>query len=123
MVSMAWGHLPSAPVYITKTIDARRLGPTQHSAKMPSPTITAHVAPKLERGNCDSQLASNLGTAGAPPNPLHIARIPVQLDYLRQFARDIAYIKTPNQTEATRPIKKRIYETLILMAAAGKHPR
>jgi hypothetical protein len=23
MISMAWSHIPSAPVYITKTIDAR----------------------------------------------------------------------------------------------------
>ena len=69
MVLMAWSHLPSAPVYITKTIDARRLGPTQHSGKMSSPTITAHAAPKSEIGKRDSQLASNLGTEGATPQP------------------------------------------------------
>ena len=34
----------------------------------------------------------------------------------------MAYIEPPNRTDATRTFKKRIYETLILMAAAGKTP-
>jgi hypothetical protein len=34
----------------------------------------------------------------------------------------MAYIEPPTQTEATRTFKKRIYETLFLMAAAGKTP-
>jgi hypothetical protein len=123
MVSMARSHLSSTPVYITKTIDARRLGPTQHGGKMPSPTITAHVASKSGSGNRDSQLASILGTEGATPQPPHhIARKPVQLDYLRQYVRDMAYIEPPNRTEATRTFKKRIYMRMILMAAAGKTP-
>jgi hypothetical protein len=63
------------------------------------------------------------GLRGQHHNPPHITRIPVQLDYLRQYARDMAYIEPPNRTEATRTFKKRIYETLILMAAVGKtHP-
>ena len=122
MVSMAWSHLSRAPVYITKTIDARRLGPTQHGGKMPSPTITGRVASKSERGNRDSQLASNWGLRGQHHSPPHIARIQVKLDYIRQYARDMLYIESPNRTEATRTFKKRIYETLILMAAAGKTP-
>jgi len=56
---------------------------------------------------------------GRHHNAPHIAHIPVQLDYLRQYARDMAFIEPPNQTEATQT---RINETLILMAAAGKTP-
>ena len=34
----------------------------------------------------------------------------------------MVYIEPPNRTEATRTFKKRIYETVILMVAAGTTP-
>ena len=63
---------------------------------MPSPTITSHVALKSERENRDSQLASNLGTEGTTPQPPSYRAHTGQLDYLRQYARDVAYIEPPN---------------------------
>ena len=63
-----------------------------------------------------------MGAEGTPSQPPHIAFILVQLAYLRQYGRDMAYIVPPTQTEATRTFKKRIYETLFLMAFAGNPP-
>ena len=59
---------------------------------------------------------------GHQHNPPHVGRIPVQLAYLRQYARDTAYIAPPTRTEASRNFKRRMYDTLFLMATAGKIP-
>ena len=75
---------------------------------MPNPTNTAHVAPKSEIGKRDSQLASNLGTEGTTPQTPTYRAHTGTTGNLRQYARDMAYIETPNRIEATRTFKKRI---------------
>ena len=75
-----------------------------------------------KEGTATASWLQKWGLRGRHHNPLYIAFIPVQLAYLRQYARDMAYIELPTQNEATRTFKKRIYETLFLMAAAGKPP-
>jgi len=75
-----------------------------------------------KEGTATASWLQKWGLRGRHHNPPHIAFIPLQLAYLRQYAQDMAYIEPPTQTEATRTFKKRIYETLFLMAAAGKTP-
>ena len=55
-------------------------------------------------------------------NPQHVARLPTQLAYLRRHAQDMACIVPPDRAERPKNHKRRLYDTLLQLAAAGKTP-
>ena len=44
-------------------------------------------------------------------NPPHVQGIPRQLEYLRTYAREMAYVEVPKQGEAPRAFRKKMYGT------------
>jgi hypothetical protein len=56
-------------------------------------------------------------------NPPHIQRIPKRLEYLRIYALEMAYVEPPQQTEAPRAFRRRVYETLRTIQLATNKPR
>jgi hypothetical protein len=89
---------------------------------MPNSTLRAMWLQSQKQGTATASWIQKWGLRGRHHNPPHIAFIPVQLAYLRQYSRGMAYIEPPTQTEATRTFNKHIYKTLFLMAPAGKTP-
>ena len=75
-----------------------------------------------KEGTATAEWLRAWGLVGHQHNPPHVGRIPVQLAYLRQYTRDMAYIHPPTRTEASRNFKGRIYYTLFLTETAGKPP-
>ena len=118
MVSMAWSHLPSAPGYITLMHGGWAL--LSIAVKCQALLLGRMWLQSQKEGTATANWLQTWGLRERHHSPPHIALIPVQLDYLRQYVRDMAYIEPPDRTVATRKFKKRIYETLIVMAAAGK---
>jgi hypothetical protein len=49
------------------------------------------------------------------PNPPQIQWIPAELDYLRHFAMDMAYISPQQVSEQCTTYKRRIYATMVLL--------
>jgi hypothetical protein len=56
-------------------------------------------------------------------NPPHVQRIPKRLEYLHIYAREVAYVELPQQTEAPRAFRRKVYETLRTIQQATKKPR
>jgi hypothetical protein len=56
-------------------------------------------------------------------NPTHVQRIPKSLEYLRIYALEMAYIEPPQQSEAPRAFRARVYETLRTIQLATNKPR
>jgi hypothetical protein len=53
-------------------------------------------------------------------NPPDIRRIPIDLEHLRSYALDMAYIRPQPQTELPKAFRRRMYVTLCTIAQAGK---
>ena len=49
------------------------------------------------------------------PNPPQIQRIPTNIDYLRQFVMDGAYITPQQKNETSKAYKRRIYDTMVTL--------
>jgi hypothetical protein len=48
-------------------------------------------------------------------NPPQIQRIPANIEYLRQFAMDGAYIAPQQRSETSKAYKRRIYATMVTL--------
>ena len=49
------------------------------------------------------------------PNPPQIQRLPVGMEYLRQFATDTAYITPQGRSESCKAYKRPIYTTMVVL--------
>lgn len=49
------------------------------------------------------------------PNPPQIQRLPIRMEYPRQFAADAAYIAPQQRMESCKAYKRRIYTTIIIL--------
>ena len=65
-----------------------------------------------KEGTATAEWLRAWGLVGNLHNPQHVGRIPVHLAYLREYARDMAYIDPPTRTEASRNFKRRIGHTV-----------
>ena len=72
----------------------------------------------LRNGSATATWLQEWKLAGSRANPPHVGRIPTKLEYLYQYALDMAYIVPPASNEPLRTFKRRVYSTLYLMAAA-----
>jgi hypothetical protein len=62
------------------------------------------------------------GLAKREANPPHVHRIPVQLEYLRTYAQDSAYIPDKDETETMRAYKSKLYTTICLLLTMEAEP-
>jgi hypothetical protein len=56
-------------------------------------------------------------------NSARVQRTPKSLEYLRIYALEMAYVKPPQQSEAPRAFRRRVYETLRAIQLATNSPR
>jgi hypothetical protein len=115
MVFMEWGHFQSANVHPPTEQMAGRMGSNQYRSKMPSTATSPSSNTTQNTGINDGGLVTKMETLNNKPQPTTNQRIPAEMDYLRHFAMDTAYIPTQQELESHAKYKSRIYATVVLL--------
>jgi hypothetical protein len=92
-------------------VRARRCG-----GEVPGTPAIPDVDPKPSGRRNNRGMASLLEEG----NPPHVQRIPKMLENVRIYAFEMAYVETPQQTEAPRAFRRRVYDTLRTVQLATK---
>ena len=118
------GYFSRPSVHITTTKTGRGLGPDQRRSKEPSFVYqpAPDPQPRWELNHIRMAPEMGPGEAGDKPLPPYVYRIPAQLEYLRMFTQDSAYLSFQEQSESHIAYKCRLYDTLCTLMSASAEP-